>query len=129
MTAFFTAARAFIATYETYFWLGLCAFSLALGAYGENVWHGYQENEQHQAEVAALVKQKEDADTLNKTLTGQHEADAKIIATQADTIQNLKDNLDASYEKTPANTAVCIAPVRVQLLNSERAAANSLRRR
>ena len=98
---------------------------------GWNV-RGWKADASDKSDLIAAIKLRESEIERLQLEVGQQSEMARVIAAEKAILveQNNKLNaeIEASYDKIPANTNSCIAPVRVQLLNKQRDAANRISR-
>lgn len=119
----------FIKSYEIYFIFAIMGVMFGCGIYAENIWHGYIADKQDRAEITIrdnIINKLQD-EVKSQSDLGQDLA--RKNAALIDENLKLTAQVEATYEKTPAITTACIAPVRVSIINKQRAAADSGRAR
>lgn len=107
----------------------IVAMTAGLSVEATRIVYQAEANSQAQADLKAKDDQIATAQATAKEQSDLAAKNAADLAVANKIIAGFKTQIGDSYVQTPATAAPCIAPVRVQLLNSERSTANSARAR
>lgn len=104
-------------------------FGLGFGAgiYIANTFHDAAETKKLKAQIKDRDAAIEIYNQALKDIADKMRARGGALIAANKKMDDLNQQIEGSYEKTPANNNDCIAPVRVRLINEQRATANNIR--